>query len=170
MIVAVDGLDAQRTHTFAADLAAALAQDGTVVVTADVAAFRADTDDAQAFGIDVSGMRALLIEPFLAGRTDPTIPVCTALDADPVTVPADAVLVLSGPGALQPAVRGSVAFGIWAETAPERLAERPGRSREQPMTDAEFRYVRETAPLRAAAALIDVTDVAAPVEFYRDFC
>lgn len=170
VIVAVDGLDAQRTRAFAADFAAALAADRSDVVTADVAGFAAETDDAATLGIDVGRMRALLIEPFLAGRTDPSIPVRAAIDAPPRTIAADAVLLLSGPGALQPALRGSVAFGIWTETAPERLAERPGRSSEQPMTDAEFRYVRETAPLRAAAALIDVTDLSAPIEFYRDFC
>lgn len=170
VIVAVDGLDAPRTRAFADGLVAALAEDGSAVLAADVAAFPARAADAAAWGTDVETMRGELIEPFLAGRAEPDIAVRTAIDADPVTVPADAVLVISGPGALQPAIRGSIAFGIWTQTDPESLAERPGHSSEQPMTDDEFRYVRDTAPLRAASALIDVTDTRAPVEFYRDFC
>ncbi|WP_052460356.1 nucleoside/nucleotide kinase family protein [Microbacterium gorillae] len=180
LIIAVDGFTTSGTAAFADTFAQVLGEDGTAVLRASVDGFRVPgSAGLTAEDTDVETLHRVLIDPWRSGvhtsdSTGVQLAVWDPARSAPVparwvTAPADAVLVIDGPFLNSPELRGAWNFSIWLEVSEARLAERPGRSTEQPYTAGEFAYLR-TQPLRAAAAIIDNGDPTAPVQVYRDFC
>ena len=179
VVVAVDGWDGDRTCAFADSFAAVIGEDGDAVMRASLSDFLLPRADRADIPYDLPALRRVLIDPFRSGvQTASTGFQLEFWDAErdaPVearwtTAPADAVLVIDGPFAQVPELRGQTAFAVWLEVSEAVLARRPGRSLTTPLTDAEAAYARTVRPLRTASVLVDDTDPTRPFEFYRDFC
>lgn len=184
VVVLVDGLDSEATRAFADSFAEIISEDGSTTLRASLTDFvrpRSERGaEPAAADIDVDTLRRVLLDPFReGGQASATAGVQLRawderrdqpVEARWVTAPEDAVLVLDGVFAQQEGIRGTAAFAVWLESPDSRLAERPGRSTDAPYTDAEFRYLREARPRRAASALIDISRSDRPVEFFQDSC
>lgn len=184
VIVAVDGWDSNSTRAFADAFAAIIAEDGAAVVRASVGDFlrpRAERRaEPAASDIDAETLRRVLLDPFreggqTAGTTGFQLAAWDAardamVQARWVTADADAVLLIDGPFVQRADLRSAFSFTVWLEGSEAELAARAGRSSAQPLSRAEVSYQREAHPVREATVLVNISDPAAPVEFYRDFC
>lgn len=178
IVIAVDGPDGGGQAAFADALAAAFAEEGVTVLRAHTA----EAEDAAA------ALRDDLVAPFRAG-VDVGRRVGEHLaDHDDSAPPAegtaaathDAVLLVDGTGLHASEVRGLWNWSVWLEVAPAvaaaRVAERDGTD---PDPDAEStrparerfrRYVHAARPRQAAAAIVENSDAANPVQIFGDFC
>lgn len=197
IVLAVDGLDGSGTAAFADALAEVFAEDGSAVFRASMTGFqrpRAERfargrDSADGYYLDTfdeATFRRTLIDPFRTGGSagfqlaafdaDRDAPV----EAQWVTAPRDAVLVVDGVFLLRPELKGIWEWSIWLEVPP-RIAfanlARQGRGEADPdapanarVRGAQRRYWREADPRRDASAIVENSDPTAPIRIFGDFC
>lgn len=177
VVIAVDAPRGAGAAAFADALAEVYAEDGAAVYRAGLDGFQRPRAERDARGagtpealyrdtFDLATFRRVLIDPFrLAGGTGFQL---TAFDRDRdapaeaqwVTAPRDAVLVVDGAFLLRPELRGLWNWSVRLEAGPARSAD----------DGAEALYRRETDPRAAASALVDNSDPARPVRVFGDFC
>jgi len=160
VVLAVDSADAETSAAFADGFAEVFAEDGSVAVRASIRDFgrpRAELAGG-AFPYDAATFRRVLVDPFRDGaQTGGTTGFqLAAYDADRdapveaqwVTAPRDAVLIVDGTLLQGDELRGLWNWAVWLDTGdPQHLGE-----------------------ARASSAIVDVTDPDAPRRVYRDFC
>lgn len=199
VIVGVDGEDGAGKTTFADNLAAVFGEDGSAVLRASIDGFHRPRAERYARGrsspegyyldsYDYATFRRVLIDPFRSGPTTDTGFQTAVFDVDRdepvasewVTAPRDAVLIVDGVFLNRPELRGIWNWSVWLDVPVDvrfaRMAERDGSDRD-PAAEANRRYragmelyLRDGDPRRAASAIVDNADPAAPARVYRDFC
>jgi uridine kinase len=197
VILAVDGAAGSGTSAFADGLAEVFAEDGGAAFRASIDGFQRPRAERMARGasspeglyfdtFDEATLRRALIDPFRTGGSagfqlaafDAARDV--ALETQWVTAPRDAVLIVDGMFLLRPELRGIWDWSVWLEVAPRiafaRLA-LEGRGDEDPdaaanarLRGAQQRYAREADPRRHASAIVENSDLAAPLRIFGDFC
>lgn len=197
VILAVDGVDGAGQTAFADGLGEVFAEEGAAVFRASMAGFhrpRAErlargADSAEGYyrdTYDIATFRRVLIDPFRtpggAGFQLAAFDVARdePLEAQWRTAPRDAVLIVDGVFLHRPELRGIWHWSAWLDVPPAiayaRVALRDGTS---PDPDAaanarsragQDRYLAEAAPRRAASAIVDNADLAAPYRVYEDYC
>lgn len=195
--VAVDGLDGAGKTVFANELAATFAERDHAVIRASIDGFhrpreeryRVGRDSAEGFyrdSYDYESFRDALVTPFRRGgdasfRTALfDVAADHALDLPPETAPADAVLIVDGIFLHRPELVGlwnySIFLEVPREVAAARLAERDGTDPDVDApsnaryTQGQRLYVAEVRPRTRAVAIIDNTDLDAPVRRFADSC
>lgn len=196
-LLGVDGPDAAGKTSFADDLALALRRAGFTVFRASLDDFhhprehryRAGRLSAEGYyrdAFDVSLFRRVLAEPFrLGGSTGFQLAGFDLArdvprEAEWMTGPADAVLVVDGVFLQRSELRGLWNFSVWLDAEADvrlaRMVERDGADAdpESPAnrrySDAHRFYVRDTHPNAAASAIVDNTDPAHPKRRFADYC
>ena len=170
VIVAIDGVDAAATASFARDVSAAIDRLGHASVAASTDDFqrpRSERDASSAAAefestYDYSTLRRILTEPFKLGGS--TAFVTASFDAvadrqlEPkwLTAPDDAVLVLGGRFLNRSELRGLWNYSVWLEQPAEATA-------------VTKLYAREK-PSGRATAIIDNTDAEHPRRVFADSC
>lgn len=196
-VVAVDGLDGAGKTIFADALAATFAERDHAVVRASIDGFhrpsaeryRVGRDSPEGYyrdSYDYDAFRSELVTPFRAGGDTPFRTAVFDADADrPVderleTAPSDAVLVVDGIFLHRPELVGlwnySVYLDVSRETAAARVAERDGTDADpdaasnRRYAEGQRLYIAEVRPRTRAVAIIDNSDVDAPVRRFADSC
>ena len=182
VIVAVDGF--ANTKEFADEFAKIIGEDGSTVLRASIQDFSREPsarvgDTCAPQWIDEDDFRRVLIDPYRLGSMDGGTTgfqlqiwdreIEAPVQAKWTTAGVDAVLVIDGPFLLSPALRGLWHYATWLRIDESALAERDGRSLEQPFTAPELAYLADK-PWNAAAALVEATDLELPQQFFQDFC
>jgi uridine kinase len=197
VIVAVDGVDGAGKTFFADALAEAFAEAGVAVYRASIDGFHRPRSERYARGrdsaegfyrdsYDYATFRRVLVDPF---RTDAGAGFQLAafdvgrdapVDAQWVTAPRDAVLIIDGIFLHRPELRGLWDFSVWLEVpfriSFARMALRDGSDPDPDAPgNARYRrgqelYLREADPRQAASAIIENSDLAHPVRIFGDFC
>jgi len=197
VIVAVDGVDGAGKTVFADRLAEVFAEEGTAVFRASIDGFHRPRAERYARGrtspegfyrdsYDYATFRRVLIDPFRTGEgagfqlAVHDVVRDAAVESEWVTAPRDAVLIVDGIFLHRPELRGLWDWSVWLEVpfpvAYARMAVRDGSDPDPGApTNARYRqgqelYLREADPRRAASALVDNSDLAAPVRVFGDFC
>lgn len=191
VILAVDGAaatgDGARTAAFANGLADVFAENGDAVFRASSRGFhrpaaqrreRPTAEGAYRDSYDYATMRRVLLDPFrdgaqTGGATGFQLTAFDAVRDTPaeaqwVTAPRDAVLIVDGEFLHRPELRGLWNWSVWleSEAAPGDSAQ-AGSDRE---STARALYLRDAAPRRAASVIVDDSDPDHPVRVYGDFC
>lgn len=199
ILVAVDGEDGAGKTVFADNLAAVFAEDGSAVFRASIDGFHRPRAERYVRGrtspegyyrdsYDYATFRRVLVDPFRGGATADAGFQLAVFDVDRdeavasewVTAPRDAVLIVDGIFLHRPELRGIWHWSVWLD-APldiryERMARRdgtdpdPAAASNRRYRDGMELYLRDADPRRAAAAIVDNTDPAAPVRVFRDSC
>lgn len=199
ILVAVDGEDGAGKTVFADNLAAVFAEDGSAVFRASIDGFHRPRAERYVRGrtspegyyrdsYDYATFRRVLVDPFRGGATADAGFQLAVFDVDRdepvasewVTAPRDAVLIVDGIFLHRPELRGIWHWSVWLD-APldiryERMARRdgtdpdPAAASHRRYRDGMELYLRDADPRRAAAAIVDNTDPAAPVRVFRDSC
>ena len=197
VVLAVDGPDGAGKTRFADDLATAFARAGRTAFRASIDDFhqprelryrkgRFSPEGHYRDAFDYSLFRRVLLEPFRLGgstgfqlRGFDLARVCPA-EAEWVTGPADAVLVVDGVYLNRPELRGAWNWSVWLDADPDiRLARMVDRDGADPSptapsnlrySEAQRLYVRDAHPNTTADAIVDNTDPDAPVRRYADYC
>jgi uridine kinase len=199
VIVAVDGLDGAGKSTFAEGLAETFAETGAAVYHTSIDGFHRPRAERYARGrsspegfyrdsYDYATFRRVLIDPFRDGAQTSgaagfqlaafDVVRDAAVEAQWVTGPRDAVLIVDGIFLHRPELRGLWDWSLWLEVpervAARRLADRDG-SDPDPDAPANARhrqgqriYVSEARPRAAASAVVDNTDLAHPRRVRQD--
>ena len=191
VVLAVDGVDGAGQAEFADGLAEAFAEDGAAVYRASMDAFQRPRAERNAHGgspaegpsshiYDDATLRRVLIDPFRTGGstgfqlTAFDVARDTPVEPQWVTAPRDAVLIVDGMFLHRPEVKGLWNWSVWLEVAPSaaaaRIADRDGTDGVGRAEAAEKRYLREARPRVAAAAIVENSDPAHPVQIFGDFC
>ncbi|MCW3493966.1 uridine kinase [Microbacterium sp. SSM24] len=193
VIVAIDGLDGAGKSTFADGFAEVFAEKGAAVYRASIDGFhrpraeryargRTSADGFYRDSYDYATFRRVLIDPFrdgaqTAGATGFQLAAFDVArdaveEAQWVTAPRDAVLVVDGIFLHRPELRDLWDWSVWLDVpesvAARRLADRDG-SDPDPDAPANARYrqgqriyLREAQPEAAASAIVDNSDLAHP--------
>lgn len=201
VILAIDGVDGAGKTTFADGFAEAFAEEGVAVYRASIDGFHRPRTERYARGrtspdgfyrdsYDYATFRRVLIDPFRDGaQTSAATGFQLAafdvgrdapVEAQWVTAPRDAVLIVDGIFLHRPELRGLWNWSAWLDVpfdvAYARMAQRDG-SDPDPLAAANARYyegqqlyIREVRPATAASVIVDNTDLAHPRRVYRDFC
>ncbi len=201
IVLAIDGIDGAGKTVFADGLAETFAELGVAVYRAGVDDFhrpRAERyargrDDPEGFyrdSYDDATLRRVLIDPFRDGaQTSGATGFQLAafdlardapVEAQWVTAPRDAVLIVDGIFLNRPELRGIWNWSLWLdvpfEIAYARMALRDGCDPD-PLAPSNRRYyegqqlyLRDAQPVAAASAIVDNSDLAHPRRVYRDFC
>lgn len=199
ILVAVDGEDGAGKTVFADNLAAVFPEDGSAVFRASIDGFHRPRAERYVRGrtspggyyrdsYDYATFRRVLVDPFRGGATADAGFQLAVFDVDRdepvasewVTAPRDAVLIVDGIFLHRPELRGIWHWSVWLD-APldiryERMARRdgtdpdPAAASNRRYRDGMELYLRDADPRRAAAAIVDNTDPAAPVRVFRDSC
>lgn len=197
VIVAVDGIDGAGKSVFADGLAEVFAEDGAAVYRASLDGFQRPRAERYARGrtspeghyldsYDYATFRRVLVDPFrVGGSAGFQLEAFDAardapVEAQWVTAPRDAVLVVDGIFLHRPELRGLWDWSLWLEV-PFRVAyaRRALRGGGDPDPDApvnaryrqgQERYLREADPRRAASAVVENSDLANPVRVFGDYC
>lgn len=199
VVIAVDGVDGVGKSTFADGLADAFAEVGTAVYRASIDGFHRPRAERYARGrrspegfyrdsFDYGTFRRVLIDPFrdgahTAGATGFQLQVFDVardapLDAQWVSAPKDAVLIVDGIFLLRPELRRLWDWSLWLE-APlsatfARMALRDGSDPDPDApSNARYRdgqalYLSEADPRAEASAIVDNSDLAHPVRIDKD--
>jgi uridine kinase len=201
VVIAVDGLEGAGKATFADGLAEVFAEAGAAVFRASMEGFHRPRAERYARGrrsaegryrdsFDVATFRRVLIDPFRDGaQTGATTGFQLAafdvardapVEAQWVTAPRDAVLIVDGVFLHRPELRDLWDWSLWLdvpeEVAAARLAIRDGLDPDPSSAAGALRreahdlYVREAQPQLAASAIVDNSDLSHPRREYRDFC
>lgn len=195
--IAVDGPDGAGKTRFADDLATAFRREGFEVFRASIDDFhhprelrhRAGRYSPEGYyrdAFDYSLFRRALAEPFRMGGSTGfqlrgfDLARDVPFEADWVTGPEDAILIVDGVFLNRSELRGLWNFSIWLDADPAvRLARMVERDGAAPDPDAESNrryseaqriYVRDAHPNVAANVIIDNTDADAPMRRFADFC
>lgn len=179
-VVAVDGLAGTGTDRFADELAESVAERGHAVVRARMTGFRQPRGEraaASGYGewYDVDAFRDALVTPFRRGSDEGFSLAVVDASGDPApdelsTTERDAVLIVDGPFLLQPSLAGLWNYAIALEVPREVAAERASSTEDGPSSDSQRLYVAEVRPRTRAVAIVDNTDVDAPVRRFADSC
>lgn len=196
-LLAVDGPDGAGKTSFADDLATAFRRRGFEVFRASIDDFHAPREIRHRAGrfsaegyyrdaFDYSLFRRVLAEPFrMGGSTGFQLAAFdlerdTPVEAEWMTGPADAILVVDGVFLDRPELRGLWNFSIWLDADPavrrERLVARDGADPDadapsnRRYADAQRMYVRDAKPNVAASAIVDNTDPEQPTRRFADYC
>lgn len=201
VIVAVDGIDGAGKSTFADGLAEVFAETGAAVYRASIDGFHRPRAERYARGrrspegfyldsYDYATFRRVLIDPFRDGAQTSgatgfqlaafDVARDAPVEAQWVTGPRDAVLVVDGIFLHRPELRGIWDWSVWLDVPNEiacaRMAIRDG-SDPDPAAPANARYRegqsiyrRAAQPDLAASAIVDNSDLMHPRRVYRDFC
>ncbi len=197
VIVAVDGVDGAGKTVFADRLAEVFAEEGTAVFRASIDGFHRPRAERYARGrtspegyyrdsFDYATFRRVLIDPFRTGGgagfqlAVHDVARDAAVESEWVTAPRDAVLIVDGVFLHRPELRDLWDWSVWLEVpfpvSYARMAVRDGSDPDPDApTNARYRqgqelYLREADPRRVASALVDNSDLAAPVRVFGDFC
>ena len=197
VIVAVDGVDGAGKTVFADRLAEVFAEEGGAVFRASIDGFHRPRADRYARGrtspegyyrdsFDYATFRRVLIDPFRTGGgagfqlAVHDVARDAAVESEWVTAPRDAVLIVDGVFLHRPELRDLWDWSVWLEVpfpvSYARMAVRDGSDPDPDApTNARYRqgqelYLREADPRRVASALVDNSDLAAPVRVFGDFC
>ncbi|MFE1645500.1 uridine kinase [Microbacterium sp. P01] len=201
VIVAVDGVDGSGKTTFADGLAEAFAEADTAVFRASIDGFhrprveryargRTSPDGFYRDSFDYSTFRRVLVDPFLDGAQTSAatgfqlsafdVARDAPVEAQWVTAPRDAVLIVDGVFLLRPELRGLWHWSLWLEVpfrvAYARMALRDGSDPDPDApSNARYRqgqelYLREARPRYAASAIVENSDLAHPVRIFGDYC
>lgn len=193
VVVAVDGVDGAGKTVFADGLAEVFAEDGIAVFRAGIDDFHRPRAERYARGkdspdgfyldsYDYATFRRVLIDPFrdgarTAGSTGFQLAAFdlardSPVDAQWVTGPRDAVLIVDGIFLHRPELRALWDWSVWLEVPFEvayaRMAARDGCDPDprapsnRRYHDGQHRYLREAAPREAATAVVDNTDLEHP--------
>lgn len=196
-VLAIDGPDGAGKTVFADDLALAFERADHAVVRASIDDFHQPRELRHRAGrfspagyyrdaFDYSLFRRVLLEPFRLGGSAGfqtrgfdlarDVPV----EAEWVTAPADAVLIVDGVFLNRPELRGAWNWSLWLDArADARLARMVARDGADPSPDAASNlryaeaqrlYVRDAHPNTTADAIVDNTDPERPVRRFADFC
>lgn len=198
VIVAVDGIDGAGKTTFADGFAETFAETGAAVFRSSIDDFHRPRAERYARGrtspdgfyldsFDYATFRRVLIDPFrdgaqTSGATGFQLAAFdlrrdTAVEAQWVTAPRDAVLIVDGIFLHRPELRDLWDWSVWLDVpdrvAALRLAHRDG-SDPDPDAPANARYrhgqqlyLREADPAAAASAIVDNSDLAHPRRVVR---
>jgi len=201
VILAVDGVDGAGKTMFADGFAEAFAEDGTAVYRASIDDFHRPRAERYARGrtspegfyrdsFDYPTFRRVLVDPFrdgaqTAGSTGFQLSAFDVtrdapVDAQWVTAPRDAVLIIDGIFLNRPELRGLWDWSVWLDVPFDvtyaRMAERDGCDPD-PLAESnrryyegQFLYLRDAQPKTAASVIVDNTDPAHPRRVYQDFC
>lgn len=201
VIIAVDGIDGAGKTRFANGLASAFTEAGIATVRAGIDDFHRPRAERYARGrsspegfyrdsYDYATFRRVLIDPFREGATTAgstgfqlaafDLMRDAPVEAQWVTAPRDAVLIVDGIFLLRPELRGLWHWSVWLDVpldiAYARLAARDGRDPD-PAAESNRRYVegqalyrRDAHPVASASAVVDNSDVEHPHRTFRDFC
>jgi uridine kinase len=185
-VVAVDGT--AGSAAFADGLAETFAERGHAVVRASIEGFLRPRGDAggepgYVDRYDDEAFRDALVSPFRRGaekgfRLAVTDPATGApVDAEPTTTASDAVLIVDGPFLHRPEVVGLWNYSVYLDVPQEIAAERAASLAASasgpamgPSLDAQRSYRAEVRPRTRAVAIVDDTDVDAPVRRFADSC
>ncbi len=197
VVIAVDGPRGAGATSFADGLAEVFAEDGGAAFRASMDGFRRPRAERHARGrtspegyyadsFDYATFRRVLIDPFRTGGSAGFQLAAfdavrdAPVEAQWVTAPRDAVLIVDGVFLHRPELRGLWNWSVWLEVPPaitaSRVAERDGTD---PDPDAESNrrhrdgqklYVREARPRQSASAIVENSDVEHPVQIFGDFC
>ncbi|QEW02637.1 uridine kinase [Microbacterium lushaniae] len=197
VIVAVDGVDGAGKTVFADRLAEVFAEQGGAVFRASIDGFHRPRAERYARGrtspegyyrdsFDYATFRRVLIDPFRTGGSAGfqlaahDVARDAPVASEWVTAPRDAVLIVDGVFLHRPELRGLWDWSVWLEVPFDvsyaRMAVRDGSDPDPDApTNARYRqgqelYLREADPRRAASAIVDNSDLAAPVRVFGDFC
>ncbi|GAB2840411.1 uridine kinase [Microbacterium insulae] len=193
VIVAVDGVDGAGKTTFADGLAETFAETGAAVYRAGIDGFHRPRAERYLRGrhspegfyrdsYDYATFRRVLIDPFrdgaqTSGATGFQLAAFDAardapVEAQWVTAPRDAVLVVDGIFLHRPELRDLWDWSVWLDVTPavaaRRLAQRDGSDPDpEAPSNARYRqgqalYLREADPVAAASAVVDNADLAHP--------
>jgi uridine kinase len=198
VIVAVDGVDGAGKTTFADGFAETFAETGAAVFRAGIDDFHRPRAERYARGrtspegfyrdsYDYATFRRVLIDPFrdgaqTSGATGFQLAAFdlrrdVAVEAQWVTAPRDAVLIVDGIFLHRPELRDLWDWSVWLEVpetvAARRLADRDG-SDPDPDAPANARYrqgqriyLQDARPEAAASAVVDNSDLAHPRRVVR---
>lgn len=197
VIVAVDGVDGAGKTVFADAFAEVFAEQGDAVYRASVDGFHRPRAERYARGrtspegfyrdsYDYATFRRVLIDPFRMGGSAGFQLSAFDLDRDQpveaqwVTAPRDAVLVVDGIFLHRPELRGLWDWSVWLDVpfpaAYARMALRDGSDPDpDAASSARYRegqelYLRDARPRFAASAIVDNSDLQHPVRVFGDFC
>jgi uridine kinase len=201
VVVAVDGVEGAGKSTFADGLAEVFAEAGSAVYRAGLEGFHRPRAERFAQGrksaagyyrdsFDYATFRRVLIDPFrdgaqTAGTTGFQLSAFDVVrdapvEAQWVTAPRDAVLIVDGVFLHRPELRDLWDWSIWLDVpeavAAARLAIRDGGDPDPSAPagalhrEARAIYERESQPELAASAIVDNSDLSHPRREYRDFC
>jgi uridine kinase len=201
ILLAVDGIDGAGKTGFADNLATVFGEDGSAVFRASIDGFHRPRAERYERGrhspegyyrdsFDYSTFRRVLVEPFRDGaQTGATTGFQlaafdqvrdTPVEAEWVTAPRDAVLIVDGIFLLRPELRGIWHWAVWldvpVDVAAARVAGRDGTDPDPwAASNARYRegqelYLRDADPRAAASAIVDNTDVDHPRRVWADSC
>jgi len=199
VVLAVDGVDGAGKTTFADGLAETFAEDGVAVHRAGIDDFHRPRLERHARGprspegfyrdsYDYATFRRVLLDPFRDGvRTSATTGFQLAAfdlardapaEAQWVTGPRDAVLIVDGVFLHRPELRDLWDWSVWLEVpfdvAYARMAVRDGRDPDplapsnRRYREGQLMYLREARPMAAASAVVDNSDPARPLRVDGD--
>jgi uridine kinase len=197
VILAVDGIDGAGKTVFADSLADVFAEDGAAVFRASIDGFHRPRAERYARGrrspegfyrdsYDYETFRRVLIDPFRMGGSAGfqlaafDVARDAPVEAQWVTAPRDAVLVVDGIFLHRRELRGLWDWSLWLEVpfrvAFARLAVRDGSDPDADApSNARYRqgqelYLRDADPRRTASAVVENSDLTHPVRIFGDFC
>jgi uridine kinase len=201
VMLAVDGIDGAGKTTFADHLAQVFAEDGSAVFRASIDDFHRPRAERYARGrtspegfyrdsFDDATFRRVLIEPFRDGaQTGGATGFQLAafdhhrdapVEAEWVTGPRDAVLIVDGVFLLRPELRGIWHWSVWLDVpidvAAARVAARDGTDPDPwAASNTRYRegqelYLKEADPRAHASAIVDNTDPEHPRRVWADSC
>lgn len=193
VIVAVDGVDGAGKTTFADGLAETFAETGAAVYRTGIDGFHRPRAERYLRGrhspegfyrdsYDYATFRRVLIDPFRDGAQTSgatgfqlaafDVARDAPVEAQWVTAPRDAVLVVDGIFLHRPELRDLWDWSVWLDVTPavaaRRLAQRDGSDPDpEAPSNARYRqgqalYLREADPVAAASAVVDNADLAHP--------
>jgi uridine kinase len=193
VILAIDGVDGAGKTTFADGLAEVFAEVGAAVYRASIDDFHRPRSERYAQGrtspegfyrdsYDYATFRRVLIDPFRDGAQTSgatgfqlgafDVARDAPIEAQWVTAPRDAVLIIDGIFLHRRELRGLWDWSLWLEVpepvAARRLAHRDGSDPDPAApSNARYRegqaiYLRDAAPELAASAVVDNADLAHP--------
>lgn len=197
IILGVDGIDGAGKTVFADGLAEVFAEDGAAVFRASMDGFHRPREERYARGrtspegyyrdsFDYATFRRVLVDPFrTAGSAGFQLSAFdlardVPVESDWVTAPRDAVLIVDGVFLNRPELRGLWNWSAWLEVSPRvayaRLAMRDGSDPDPDApSHARYRggqelYLRDANPRAAASAIVENSDLEAPVRIFGDYC
>ncbi|WP_125132459.1 uridine kinase [Microbacterium sp. 10M-3C3] len=190
VIAAVDGIDGAGKTTFADTWAEVFAEDGAAVYRASIDGFhrpraeryRRGRTSAEGFYLDsydYATFRRVLIDPFRVGAGAGfqlavfDVARDTPIEAQWVTAPRDAVLLVDGIFLHRPELRDLWDWSVWLDVpeavAAARRALRDGSDPDPAAPsnaryrDGQRRYIADADPRAAATAVVEYSDLAAPI-------
>lgn len=189
VIVAVDGIDGAGKTTFADTWAEVFAEDGVAVYRASIDGFhrpraeryrrgRTSPEGFYLDSYDYATFRRVLIDPFRVGAGAGfqlavfDVARDTPIEAQWVTAPRDAVLLVDGIFLHRPELREVWDWSVWLDVPePVAAARRALRDGSDPDPDApsnaryrdgQRRYIADADPRAAATAVVEYSDLSAP--------